>query len=256
VANRTAPVDALTLVQPAPPAPAPRPADRVFLISADLLAYQRWHAEGKATGWDEPPGDNPVPGVDLVVDVCRVRDGRLVAGSSRDASYEKASWVYGAWEQSPPLPLSDVLAAAGLNPRRRLPTVLTGLDARAFVKALTDLWDTDLDNVDGTLRTSSTRERSAVLRAAKLLGHGSMCEGCGFDYGSIPDGVGLAALEVHHLTPLGGAEPTLTRLADLTVICASCHRIVHGGGRSGAVLTIDALRAARGSDERGGSKLL
>ena len=228
----------------------------MFLISADLLAYQRWHAEGKATGWDEPPGDNPIPGEDLVVDVCRVPGGRLVAGSSRDASYERAAWIYRAWERSPPLPLSDVLAAAGLNPRRRLPAVLTGLDALAFVKALADLWDTQLSDVDGTRRASSTRERSAVLRAAKLLGHGSVCEGCGFDYGTILDGVGFLALEVHHLTPLGGGEPTPTTLAGLAVVCASCHRILHGGGRDDAVLTIDALRTARGSNERGGLQSL
>lgn len=81
--------DALTLVQDLPPPQA----EKAYLIAADLIAYQRWHVEGEAVGWDGPKGGPPALG-DLVVDVCHDNGFRFVAGWSTAALYAKDAWTY------------------------------------------------------------------------------------------------------------------------------------------------------------------
>lgn len=56
-------------------------------------------------------------------------------------------------------------------------------------------------------------------------------DNCGFDfeqcYGA--DGRGLA--HVHHVTPLASLDaPSRARLADLAIVCASCHAMIHWRG--------------------------
>lgn len=76
------------------------------------------------------------------------------------------------------------------------------------------------------------RERSPKLRRKKikevLRSHGSLdCEVCGFNfmrkYGAHGDGY----IEVHHVTPLHEAQISETRLTDLALLCANCHRMSH-----------------------------
>lgn len=243
MADRTAPVpDALTLAPPA----LPPDAGRLFLISAPLRAYQLWHAgESLVQGWDEPAEDRPVPGQDLVVDVCRTPAGRLVAGWSTEARYEKATWIDSSWEPTPPIPLSGVLADAGLRPQRRLPALLHDEAALRFLMALRARWLDPLSDRDGRPVGGTSRARSALLREAKLLVSGNVCEGCDVDYGQYQAGVGLAALDVHHLEPLGQRGEGATSLTELVVVCASCHRMLHGG-RDKNPLELGALRLALG----------
>ena len=53
------------------------------------------------------------------------------------------------------------------------------------------------------------------------------CEACGFDfvvkYGESGDGFA----ECHHKIPLADSAYTTTRLEDLAILCANCHRMVH-----------------------------
>ncbi len=232
MSKRLPAVDALTLVEDSPP---PR-AEKVYLIAADLVAYQRWHAEGEAVGWDEPKGEPPVLG-DLVVDVCRAGGTQFVAGWSTSASYTRDAWIYEQWQQSSPLLLTDVLHEADLSARLPLPATLHGDRARQFSDALARLHagPSVLGGLDGAQVERRARERSSMLRAAKLLRHGTVCSACRTDYGERAGGRGVHALDVHHLEPLGARGEGVTRLEELAVVCASCHRMLHGKAGSTAL---------------------
>ncbi len=237
MSKRLPAVDALTLMQDH----VPPQAEKVFLIAADLIAYQRWHAEGEAVGWDKPKGEPLVLG-DLVVDVCRARGTRFVAGWSTAALYARDAWTYEQWQQSPPILLSDVLHAADLSARLPLPVTLEGARARQFADALARLHATPsvLGGSDGEQVERRVRERSRMLRAAKLLSHGTVCSACGTDYGNRAGVLGIQALDVHHLQPLGTRGAGITGLDELAVLCASCHRMLHGDDDS-PVLTPEEL---------------
>ena len=77
-------------------------------------------------------------------------------------------------------------------------------------------------------------------RAAKLLRHGTCCSACGTDYGRRAGGLGVHALDVHHLDPLGTRGEGITSLEELVVVCASCHRMLHGDA-GGPLLTTEEL---------------
>jgi 5-methylcytosine-specific restriction protein A len=75
------------------------------------------------------------------------------------------------------------------------------------------------------------RSRQLVLdkrRLSKRIHGRIFCEGCGL----VPrSGLGEAAeacFEAHHLTRLSEASsPVATRLDDVALLCANCHRIIH-----------------------------
>ena len=95
--------------------------------------------------------------------------------------------------------------------------------------------------LEGTIRERLTKDRSrdAALRDQKLaqaikLGGGRVsCEvpGCGFDFESVYGEIGRHFMHVHHKRPLGArAEAEVTSLADLAVVCANCHAMIHRDG--------------------------
>ncbi len=79
-------------------------------------------------------------------------------------------------------------------------------------------------------RLHRTRERSQALvrrkkdkalrTRAKLA-----CEACGFDFGATYGSLGEGYIECHHVVPLAEAGRTRTRLEDLALLCANCHRM-------------------------------
>ncbi|WP_244216286.1 HNH endonuclease [Phytopseudomonas daroniae] len=112
----------------------------------------------------------------------------------------------------------------------------------------------DLDGLDGHLlqaqdepdiheasegkvltRLHRVRERSRGLVERKkkhaLSRHGKLeCEACGFDFQQRYGNAGIGLIDVHHLRPLHTLEPgQKTRLDDLALLCANCHRVVHAG---------------------------
>ena len=66
------------------------------------------------------------------------------------------------------------------------------------------------------------------------------CEACDFDFEERYGKLGLGFAECHHRLPIARLSVTLrTRLSDLAIVCANCHRMIH---RSRPLLTVEELR--------------
>jgi predicted HNH restriction endonuclease len=86
------------------------------------------------------------------------------------------------------------------------------------------------------------KKRDAVLRETGQLA----CEACGFDFNDTYGEHGRWFIEVYHLLPLHAFTPgTRTRLQDLAVLCANCHRMVHARPRWLTLLQLKELLAER-----------
>jgi hypothetical protein len=84
--------------------------------------------------------------------------------------------------------------------------------------------------IEGRAKEALTisRSRSGALRQSALDRARGICESCERDFSQVLGGLGLRALEVHHREQLRLYEiPRATSVADLAVLCANCHAIVH-----------------------------
>ena len=80
-------------------------------------------------------------------------------------------------------------------------------------------------------------KKASVIQATGDLA----CEVCGFSFKKAYGDIGAGYIECHHTVPLAQFEVRhRTRLEDLAVICANCHRMLHRGPK---MLTIRELRA-------------
>ncbi|WAE73648.1 HNH endonuclease [Streptomonospora nanhaiensis] len=82
------------------------------------------------------------------------------------------------------------------------------------------------------VRKHYARERSRTLRTQKIKqtraqGRPIACEACSFDFAEIYGARGDGYIEVHHIVPLHHAGESTTRLEDLALLCANCHRMIH-----------------------------
>ena len=92
-------------------------------------------------------------------------------------------------------------------------------------------------------RRHFARERDRKLREKKIAHHLKSnkelaCEVCGFNFGKVYGDHGDGYIECHHKVPLHVSGTTTTKLSDLILICANCHRMVH---RRNPWLTMDQL---------------
>jgi hypothetical protein len=73
------------------------------------------------------------------------------------------------------------------------------------------------------------RERNqTVVRNKKRQAASLDCEVCGFSFSRAYGSAASDYCEVHHLLPLSDVEDsTQTRIGDLAILCANCHRVVH-----------------------------
>jgi 5-methylcytosine-specific restriction protein A len=69
--------------------------------------------------------------------------------------------------------------------------------------------------------------RQRKLEAAQRAGGPIACEVCGFDFGHTYGDRGDGYIECHHIVPLHVSGHGKTRLADLALLCANCHRMIH-----------------------------
>lgn len=68
-----------------------------------------------------------------------------------------------------------------------------------------------------------------------------LCEACEFDFERTYGRLGQKFIECHHTTPLASyAEERITRLKDLALVCANCHRMLH---RDITSLSVPSLRS-------------
>lgn len=95
--------------------------------------------------------------------------------------------------------------------------------------------DADFSAPEGEIKVRShrQRERSRELvtmakKAFRIEHQRLFCEVCGFDFGETygePD-----FIEAHHRIPLCDLQPGMkTKLSDLAMVCANCHRMLHRG---------------------------
>lgn len=108
----------------------------------------------------------------------------------------------------------------------------------------------DRHYVEGLLRAGWQIEvtRDPNLREDALASHEHICMMCGLDpYQVYPSDYALAALEVHHITPLSSGGLSATRLNEVLILCGSCHEVVHAWIRQGG----DPSAALRSSLWRG-----
>ena len=108
--------------------------------------------------------------------------------------------------------------------------------------------DAELSAVEGEPRMffHLRRERDPALARAKreavVAANGQLkCEACGFlTYETYP-GLERDICEIHHRLPLARAcEALETRLEDLAVLCANCHRAIH---RTEPLMSVEDFRA-------------
>lgn len=90
------------------------------------------------------------------------------------------------------------------------------------------------------------RERNqAVVRRKKKQATSLNCQACGFSFRSVYGDLAAEYCEVHHLVSLAEAETaTTTRLRDLAILCANCHRVVHLRNPPHSLEELSALLAA------------
>jgi len=84
-------------------------------------------------------------------------------------------------------------------------------------------------------RLVEAKKQEAIRETGKLV-----CEACGFDYKATYGERGQGFIEMHHALPVHQLLPgAKTRLGDLHLLCANCHRMVHSRH---PWLSIDQLR--------------
>jgi len=76
--------------------------------------------------------------------------------------------------------------------------------------------------------TLELRKRNPLLREQAIARYGDRCQICGFSFEELYGELGKGYIEVHHLTPLSDREgEASTRVEDVMVVCANCHRMLH-----------------------------
>lgn len=123
--------------------------------------------------------------------------------------------------------------------------VSTGLDDDIFGDMDEAIGITEAPEGRLLTRMHQTRERNKTLvaaaktRALKTLGTLS-CEACSFDFGKAYGPHGDGFIEVHHCKPVHTlVEGSKTKLEDLALLCANCHRVLH---RRTPWLTVEEVR--------------
>jgi 5-methylcytosine-specific restriction protein A len=131
------------------------------------------------------------------------------------------------------------------------------VELRALAKQLTDIANNPTDElcipvddeeevVEGRIvfRRHRARERNQTIvkkkrETVKRETGALKCEVCLFDFLTAYGKRGDGFIKVHHLVPLASDSGKSTKISDLAVLCANCHRMIH---RSEPWLTPKGLR--------------
>ena len=75
------------------------------------------------------------------------------------------------------------------------------------------------------------RERNSRLRSQLIElrrnGNGLACDVCGTVGPTTSEALAEAIFEAHHIIPLAASAERKTRLTDMALLCATCHRLIH-----------------------------
>ncbi|WP_275464855.1 HNH endonuclease [Streptomyces noursei] len=111
--------------------------------------------------------------------------------------------------------------------------IVTG-ELRTLAPTDDEEFDDDYSAPEGRLlmRRHQARERNKSLRKKKIAsvlrrGGRLECEACGFDFEGVYGDRGAGYIECHHVLPLHVAGEGRSKLSDLALICANCHRMIH-----------------------------
>lgn len=108
----------------------------------------------------------------------------------------------------------------------------TAIKAGIAMAGSDSLPDVELELPEGRLLTALhlRRERNPKVRKMLLDDRRSMglrCEICDLTRSDLEEPLREAIFEAHHLVPLAEAGERKTKLADLAMLCACCHRLIH-----------------------------
>jgi 5-methylcytosine-specific restriction protein A len=121
--------------------------------------------------------------------------------------------------------------------RRAAQLIRSGVESGELARldaAVNDVDELDSEASEGRLleRRHFARERDRRMRSRKIAAHrrtheNLACSTCGFDFKATYGEHGDGYIECHHVVPLHASGETKTRLEDLVLICANCHRMIH-----------------------------
>lgn len=237
-----------------------RPGDRIFLIKLGTEPRGIIGA-GQATSkpfWDGPwegkPNDKQTRYVALEWDsLLDATQNPLSIFLLKKSPLSKMHWS----PQASGITISPEIASSlesiwDRHYRRVSKSIPRQLSLKNKVKGHEQI-DEELFAFEGTVQNQFVkhRRRESRLRDQKIidaLRAGNLkCEvpGCGFDFERVYGSIGAGFAEVHHRRGLARSGPTKTKLTDLAIVCANCHRMIHRGGKCRHLDTI-IPRAKRG----------
>jgi len=137
------------------------------------------------------------------------------------------------------------------NDQGRLRQIADALRAHTTLGTANDVPvnDHDVEAPEGRLllRQHFVRERNPLLVRKKkqlvIKRDGDLrCEACDFSFRARYGELGSGFIECHHTMPLSRLRPNKkTRLEDLVIVCANCHRMLHLGARWLSVMELKRL---------------
>jgi 5-methylcytosine-specific restriction protein A len=87
--------------------------------------------------------------------------------------------------------------------------------------------------IEGRAVTQAHRriERNRRIRKrlldSRLDSDGLACDMCAMESGHLPIELRTSVFEAHHRVPISAGGPTKTKISDMALLCANCHRLLH-----------------------------
>jgi 5-methylcytosine-specific restriction enzyme A len=127
--------------------------------------------------------------------------------------------------------------------------------AEAHIDLDEEFWEGRTLTVSHSRRERRPKVRRLLL-ASRSRGGPLKCEGCGWTAGPVDAEIAIAAFEAHHLAPLSSLGHSITRLKDMALLCATCHRLVHRWiAKKGEWLTRERIASIVPPFERAAAKI-
>lgn len=106
-----------------------------------------------------------------------------------------------------------------------------------------DIFD-DVESVEGKWNYALHRFRErdrGLVKLKKASVKNPICECCNFDFSIIYPNHGDGFIECHHKTPINQGK-RITKLKDLALVCANCHRMLHRKNKENDYFSIKELK--------------